>query len=279
VTDEVKTNVERDPYEPSWHLFGSVDSRKQDMMTRELDWVFDRNFPRQHEHVMLPIMDRALRLIGRDWVLRNSLLFDNSMLDELMDRMAAVHGPHKNEYVSRFKSLCSHENIRDNSYCWYQHLAMQSIVFLGEAMFFYVYGHPEENYQFDEVDGRVEAIDLPLSEIIGSIARAGELVVWAEVCAAHDGQLPVTSESTKFDNTYSQPKQQTIAARIRHQPVADLKRECFEFYKRGNYRSQADAARKFIDQLPPEKSALVKPSNAEKLFSEAIGKLKRQEGI
>ena len=273
--EDLTANTQRDPYEQPWHLLGVVDERKDPHWTQELGWIFDRKFPPQHEVIMSRLFDRAMAIIGGDRTLLNSLLFDNRMLKDLLERTAKTQKGSSRNYSHLFWSLQFHEMFDSQDVCWSRQLAMESIVLLSDAMFFDVYGLPLDEFEYDEHSHTLVEIDSGLCEFINYVVEAGELIALAELVANNNHSPTLLQRENKSEALDSSGEQQRRAARIRHQPVADLKQECYEFYKSGNFKSYADAARRFYNQLHPEKSKLLKPDNAEKLLAEAIGKLVR----
>ena len=107
--EDLTANTQRDPYEQPWHLLGVIDERKDPHWTQELGWIFDRKFPPQHEVIMSRLFDRAMAIIGGDRTLLNSLLFDNRMLKDLLERTAKTQKGSSRNYSHLFWSLQFHE--------------------------------------------------------------------------------------------------------------------------------------------------------------------------
>lgn len=66
------------------------------------------------------------------------------------------------------------------------------------------------------------------------------------------------------------------AALIRHQATNELKREFILFCRSGNFKSKADAARRFYDSLDEEKRRLLAPTNAIRTLKEALSAHNKQ---
>jgi len=62
------------------------------------------------------------------------------------------------------------------------------------------------------------------------------------------------------------------AAFKRHSGTNQIKREFIHYYEVGKFQSQAEAARKFYNSLPPDQKKLLKPSNAVRTLTDALRK-------
>lgn len=256
-----------DSSESRWDFLDVTEIEKRALNRMELEWVCERKFPTQYDEIMTALVDRAFAVIGTDRTLPDALLPDFIALCHLANQDTSTLS-----YTQKVGMLQYNRNVSRFNIDWRRQFAIQSIVCLCDAMFYYVYGGLEQHHDAFEIGDKSGTIDTNLLSVVSEIVMAAEFVAFAEAFSSLDFTPSGHQQPVARTVGSSKSIQQSKAAKARHKPAAELKNDCYEFYKAGKFRSYRDAARKFLNQLPKEKLSILKPSSAEKRLAEFLGK-------
>jgi hypothetical protein len=81
-----------------------------------------------------------------------------------------------------------------------------------------------------------------------------------------------------LDNSEDTSQQQE-AAYARHKPTHDLNRDCVRYWLAHQKFSNNEAARRFYESLPPERSKILTPTNAPRTLAKAISDYRNREKL
>ena len=117
---------------------------------------------------------------------------------------------------------------------------------------------PYENFEYAEVAQEVKQLGLELIQY---------------------DYLQVADVETENNLTQEDLSLQQIAARAKHEPISQIKRECIEFWINNKKLSNNETARRFYKSLSSDRSKHLAETNAVLTLSKAISQYKRKDTL